>query len=89
MSGQLLITAHSTILLESGIDPDSFYIIFSDKDGKKEMIPMMDFEELKQKTRNYRARYLKGLYGGIPNIQEFDFKELSDILKIPPEKNIT
>ena len=51
-----------------------------DRDAKKELVPIVEFENRVHPNLNYRNRYLKGMYGGIPNIADIDFDELSDIL---------
>lgn len=70
--GQLIITTHNTLLLES-IDPQSAYVIYVDCDGNKESRCIADYGERIQKTNNMRNLYLKGMYGGIPYTSEIDF----------------
>lgn len=70
--GQLIITTHNTLLLES-IDPQSTYVIYVDCDGNKEARCIADYGERVQKTNNMRNLYLKGIYGGIPYTDEIDF----------------
>ena len=75
--GQLIITTHNTLLLES-IDPQSAYVIYVDCDGNKEARCFADYEGRIQKTNNMRNLYLKGMYGGIPYASEIDFSFLID-----------
>lgn len=73
--GQLIITTHNTLLLES-IDPQSAYVIYIDCDGNKEARCFADYDGRIQKSNNMRNLYLKGVYGGIPYASEIDFSFL-------------
>lgn len=75
--GQLIITTHNTLLLES-IDPQSAYVIYVDCDGNKEARCIADYGDRVQKTNNMRNLYLKGLYGGIPYTSDIDFSFVFD-----------
>ena len=75
--GQLIITTHNTLLLES-IDPQSAYVIYVDCDGNKEARCFADYGGRIQKTNTARNLYLKGVYGGIPYTSEIDFSFLSN-----------
>lgn len=75
--GQLIITTHNTLLLES-IDPQYAYVIYVDCDGNKEARCFADYGGRIQKTNNARNLYLKGVYGGIPYTSEIDFSFLSN-----------
>lgn len=74
-SGQLIITTHNTLLLES-IESQSAYVIYVDSEGNKEARCFDDYEVRVQKTNNMRNLYLKGMYGGIPYASEIDFSFL-------------
>lgn len=80
IGGQLIVTTHNTMILDSEIDPEYIYTFVIDRDAKKELVPIVEFENRVHPNLNYRNRYLKGMYGGIPNIADIDFDELSDIL---------
>ena len=80
IGGQLIVTTHNTMILDSEIDPEYIYTFVVDRDAKKELIPIVEFENRAHPNLNYRNRYLKGMYGGIPNVADIDFDELSDIL---------
>lgn len=80
IGGQLIVTTHNTMILDSEIDPEYIYTFVVDRDAKKELVPIVEFENRVHPNLNYRNRYLKGMYGGIPNIADIDFDELSDIL---------
>jgi len=80
IGGQLIITTHNTMILDSEINPEYIYTFVVDRDAKKELVPIVEFEDRMHPNLNYRNRYLKGMYGGIPNIADIDFGELKDIL---------
>jgi len=73
ITGQLIITTHNTLLLES-IDTKSAYIIAVDYLGNKEAKCLDDFPI--QNTNNARIRYLKGLFGGTPYIDGIDYDDI-------------
>ncbi len=78
ITGQLIITTHNTLLLES-IDKHSAYLINVDYEGNKEAIC---FDEYKiQGTDNMRIKYLKGLFGGTPYGDGVDYDEIISELK--------
>jgi AAA15 family ATPase/GTPase len=75
--GQLIVTTHNTMFLESSdINPEYIYTFFVDKDANKELVPIVEFEDRTHPNLNYRNRYLKGMYGGIPFTRDIDFDKL-------------
>lgn len=81
IKGQLIVTTHNTMLLESNIDPIYIYSFVVDKGANKELVSISDFENRTHPNLNYRNRYLKGMYGGIPHLGDIDFEELNDIFE--------
>lgn len=81
IKGQIIITTHNTMLLESDLPKDSVYIFTIDNKANKELLSLNTFEERIHPNLNVRKRYLKGLYGGIPMIMDVDFDDLSDIME--------
>ena len=79
--GQIIITTHNTMLLESGLPKDCMYIFNVDENADKELLPISEFEERIHPNLNIRKRYLKGMYGGIPMMMDIDFDELLDIME--------
>lgn len=79
--GQIIITTHNTMLLESDLPKDSMYIFNIDGNANKELLPISEFEERIHPNLNIRKRYLKGMYGGIPMTMDIDFDELLDIME--------
>lgn len=78
---QMIVTTHNTILLESEKLRSGAYIFNVDKKGKKELVPITDFEDRMHPNLNIRKRYLNGLYGGVPFVGYIDFDELKDIVE--------
>lgn len=79
--GQIIMTTHNTVLLESSLSKESIYIFTVDRDANKTLLPLSDYEDRIHPNLNIRKRYLKGLYGGIPSSMDVDFNELLDIMK--------
>lgn len=80
-NGQLIITTHNTMLLESEIRKDSIYIFKVNQEGDKELVPITSFDERIHPNLNLRKRYLKGMYGGTPLFMNIDYDELLDTLE--------
>lgn len=72
-TGQLIITTHNTLLLES-LKPADVYIIDVDYLGNKEAVCLSEYSI--QKSDNKRLKYLKGLFGGVPMADSIDFESI-------------
>lgn len=81
VKGQLIITTHNTMLIDSSISPENIYIFNANSKAEKELIAITDFEGRIHKNNNPRKKYLNGLYGGIPMFTDIDFEELIENLK--------
>lgn len=81
IKGQLIITTHNTLLLETDIPNNSIYVFNIDSLGNKLLLPITEFSGRIQNNLNIRNQYLKGMYGGIPFANNIDFDELIDGLK--------
>lgn len=75
ITGQLIITTHNTLLLES-LDPKSVYIIYADSDGNKEARCIDDYDIRIQASNNARKLYLNGVFGGIPYLSDIDYSNM-------------
>lgn len=83
IKGQLIITTHNTILMESGISGDSIYFLVVNEFGDKQIACLTDYRNRRtHPNNNIRSLYMKGIYDAIPNmIQEnINFDELKEIL---------
>lgn len=81
LKGQLIITTHNTLLMESDIDSDSIYFIVIDELGNKQIICLTDYNKRTHPNHNRRDLYLKGVYEAIPFVRDLDFDELLEILE--------
>ena len=75
IKGQLIITTHNTLLLEE-LERKYMYIIYIDFKGNKEIRCVDDYKKRTQKTNNLRDKYLRGDYGGVPNVGYIDFEDI-------------
>lgn len=78
ITGQLIFTTHNTSLLES-LEPKMVYVINGNYDGTKEIVCLSDYKI--QDHNSARVRYMKGLYGGIPFVEDVDYVEIINHLK--------
>lgn len=79
IEGQLIVTTHNTTLLEK-LNNENIYFILVDLNGNKNIVNVNDYKQRTQISNNIRDRYLKGMYGAIPNPGSFDFDNIIDIL---------
>ena len=79
ITGQLIITTHNTLLLET-LPAKELYIITVDLNGNKEINCINDYNFKIQKHNNVRDLYFKGLFGGIPSSDYIDFEEIKNTL---------
>ena len=81
VKGQLIITTHNTMLIDSSIPHDNIYIFNANSKSEKEVIAITNFEGRIHKNNSPRRKYLNGVYGGIPMPADIDFEELIENLK--------
>ena len=80
IKGQLIVTTHNTLLLETDIENKYLYILIVDQDGNKEINSLDKYELRVHKNHNRRSQYLKGLYYGVPFVGNLDFDLVADQL---------
>lgn len=78
INGQLIITTHNTYLLET-LRPQSIYVINVDYLGNKE-VHCLDKYDI-HGTNNVRTMYIKGLFGGVPVVDEIEYGEIVEELR--------
>ena len=78
VKGQMVVTTHNTSLIKD-TDPSKVYVIDLDAVGNKD-IRSVDAVTRTQKSHNNTARYLEGMFGGVPYIGMMDLKDISDTL---------
>lgn len=75
IGGQLVVSTHSTLMLDE-LNKNNVYILDSNIEGFKEIVPISDYDGRIQKNNSIRSMYIKGALGGIPNTENVNFKEL-------------
>lgn len=78
ITGQLIFTTHNTTLLES-LKPQETYIIDGNYAGEKEIVCLEGYKL--QDHNNLRLKYMKGLFGGVPLVDEIDYSNIIKDLK--------
>jgi AAA15 family ATPase/GTPase len=80
ITGQIIISTHNTLLLKS-LKKDNIYVIVTDSKGQKEINCVSNYDFKIQKNNNIEELYLKGMFGGVPLIDIFDFDEIKKKMK--------
>ena len=84
ITGQLIITTHNTMLLES-IPASEVYVISVDYLGNKKAICIDEYGI--KKNNNARNMYLHGLFGGVPTLDEIEPSSIIDDLNADYSNN--
>lgn len=72
--GQLIYTTHDTTLLDKKfMRRDQIWFISKDQNGESSLYSLAEFKIRNDKS--FEKDYLSGIYGGIPILREFSFKE--------------
>lgn len=73
-NAQLLYTTHDTTLMDKRFfRRDQIWFVQKDKFGYSELVALSDFKV--RSDASFEKDYLAGVYGGIPELMEFDLKE--------------
>lgn len=86
LTGQLIMTTHSTLLMEAKIPKECIYVINELEDGSKEIEPISHYDQKIHENTNIRNQYLKGVYKGIPAPSDINFASLLSELGICASK---
>lgn len=86
ISGQLVVTTHNTLLMDSELPASTFYIINKDKNGQRHIDCITDTVGRVHPNHNIQNRYLQGDYKGVPESTKVSLKELLDVLENDLEK---
>ena len=76
IDGQVIMTTHNTMLMESDFSRNTTYILSEDNVGNKIIKAISDYEKRTYLNNNIRNKYLNNEYGGLPQFQPIDFKYL-------------
>lgn len=80
IKGQLIMTTHNTLLMESGIPKESIYVINETENSNKEIECILKYDNKIHTNTNIRNQYIHGKYKGIPEEIEIDFNRLIDLI---------
>lgn len=80
--GQLILTTHNTLLMESAIPKENIYVIDETENGNKEIQCITHYDSKIHKNTNIRNQYIQGNYHGIPFKTSIDFTFLLKTLEI-------
>ena len=78
IKGQVILSTHNTLLMETDFSRNSTYIIRETEAGCKEIRTISSYDKRTYINNNIRNKYLGKEYGGIPTVAPIDFKELLD-----------
>lgn len=71
--GQVIMTTHNTMLMESTFARNTTYILSEDHTGDKIVKAISDYDKRTYLNNNIRNKYLNNEYGGLPRVQPIDF----------------
>lgn len=81
IEGQLIMTTHNTLLMESEIPKECIYVINEVESGDKEIQCVLHYNNKIGERNNIRKQYLLGKYSGVPEETKIDFKMLLETLR--------
>lgn len=81
INGQLIVTTHNTLLMESGLSKECIYVINETQNGDKEIQCITHYDPKIHPNTNIRDQYIFGKYSGIPEHAAVDFRALLTTLK--------
>lgn len=73
IEGQVIMTTHNTMLMESDFARNTTYILSEDDTGNKVVKAISDYEKRTYLNNNIRNKYLNNEYGGLPQVHPIDF----------------
>lgn len=86
IKGQLIMTTHNTLLMESDIPKEYIYVVNEISKGEKEIQCILHYNNKIGDKNNIRRQYLLGKYSGIPEHTTIDFQKLVAMLN--PQKKV-
>ncbi len=81
INGQLIMTTHNTLLMESNLPKESIYVINELPGGEREIQCITRYGETIYPNTNIRDRYMLGKYKGIPEKIQINFTKLISTLE--------
>lgn len=80
LDGQLIMTTHNTLLMESNVPKECIYVINETTNGNKEIKCITHYDNKIHQNTNIRDQYMLGKYSGIPEKTYINFNALLDTL---------
>lgn len=80
LQGQLILTTHNTLLMESGLPKENIYVISEIANGEKEIQCITHYDPKIHTNTNIRNQYLNGTYSGTPDLKDVNFQQLLSLL---------
>lgn len=80
IEGQLIMTTHNTLLMESELPKEVFYTIEEISELDKRIDCILKYDNKININTNIRNQYILGKYKGIPENVTVDFKKLTEML---------
>ena len=81
IDGQLIMTTHNTMLMETDFGRDSVYILQENDNGEAEIKCINDHERRTFANNNIRNKYLNNEYGGIPQVRPINIENQINVLQ--------
>lgn len=81
LQGQLIMTTHNTLLMESRLPKECIYVINEQPSGNKEIHCITYYDNKIHQNTNIRDQYMMGKYSGIPETARVDFNALLKTIK--------
>lgn len=81
IAGQVILTSHNTMLMQSDFARESTYILKEDDKGTKSVQCITDYDKRTYINNSIRNKYLNNEYGGIPRVQPIDFEQVINELR--------
>ncbi len=76
--GQIIMTTHNTMLMETDIDMGTFYILSEEPGCHKNIRSISDYEKRTYLANNIRKKYLNNEYAGLPIVDNINLQDLID-----------
>ena len=80
IKGQLIMTTHNTLLMESDIPKESIYVINEKSSSTKEIACILKYDNKIHANTNIRKQYIQGKYEGSPEEVKIDFDRLIELI---------
>ena len=76
ITGQVVMTTHNTMLMESEFARNTTYFLSEDDAGNKVVKSISAYDKRTYLNNNIRNKYLNNEYGGLPQVRPIDFEGL-------------